>query len=170
MRRANIWLANGGSDSVSTSLEQVAIGYAVLCLECGMCCRFSSPKPVLTVQAIKNGSRLGIQQSMLALRRVSGKYTEEWRRKFLWDELRPLLVAIAAFFVFHQRAPARASLFMLQVFDRVLPSNSQETLLVLLAGTVWRLILLLLDYVRNRRTSWARSSMSCRRHRWCMPS
>ena len=40
---------------------------------------------------------------------------------------------------------------MLQVFDRVLPSNSQETLLVLLAGTgVALVLLLLLDYVRNR--------------------
>ena len=37
------------------------------------------------------------------------------------------------------------------MFDRVIPSNSMETLLVLLAGTgVALLILLLLDFVRNR--------------------
>ena len=43
------------------------------------------------------------------------------------------------------------AIFMLQVFDRVLPSNSGETLLVLLAGTgVALLLLLLLDYVRGR--------------------
>ena len=71
--------------------------------------------------------------------------------KFLWDELRPLLVAIAAFSFFINVLSLVPSLFMLQVFDRVLPSNSQETLLVLLAGTgVALLILLLLDYVRNR--------------------
>ena len=41
--------------------------------------------------------------------------------------------------------------FTLQVFDRVISSNSQETLLVLLAGTgIALLLLLLLDYVRNR--------------------
>ena len=43
------------------------------------------------------------------------------------------------------------AIFTLQVFDRVITSNSQETLLVLLAGTgVALVILLLLDYVRNR--------------------
>ena len=43
------------------------------------------------------------------------------------------------------------AVFTLQVFDRVLTSNSQETLVVLLAGTAVALvILLLLDYVRNR--------------------
>jgi ATP-binding cassette subfamily C exporter for protease/lipase/ATP-binding cassette subfamily C protein EexD len=71
--------------------------------------------------------------------------------KFLWDECRPLLGAIAVFSFFINVLSLVPSLFMLQVFDRVLPSNSQETLLVLLAGTgVALLILLLLDYVRNR--------------------
>ncbi len=43
------------------------------------------------------------------------------------------------------------ALFMLQVFDRVLPSNSEETLIVLLVGTLIALgVLLLLDYVRSR--------------------
>jgi ATP-binding cassette subfamily C exporter for protease/lipase/ATP-binding cassette subfamily C protein EexD len=71
--------------------------------------------------------------------------------KFLWDELRPLLVAMAAFSFFINVLSLVPSLFMLQVFDRVLPSNSEETLLVLVAGTgVALLILLLLDYIRNR--------------------
>jgi ATP-binding cassette subfamily C exporter for protease/lipase/ATP-binding cassette subfamily C protein EexD len=71
--------------------------------------------------------------------------------KFLWDELRPLLGAIAAFSFFINVLSLVPSLFMLQVFDRVLPSNSEETLLVLLAGTgVGLVLLLLLDYVRNR--------------------
>jgi ABC-type protease/lipase transport system fused ATPase/permease subunit len=71
--------------------------------------------------------------------------------KFLWDELRPLLIAMAAFSFFINVLSLVPSLFMLQVFDRVLPSNSEETLLVLVAGTgVALLILLLLDYIRNR--------------------
>ena len=42
-------------------------------------------------------------------------------------------------------------MFTLQVFDRVITSNSQETLIVLVVGTgVALLILLFLDYVRNR--------------------
>ena len=71
--------------------------------------------------------------------------------KFFWDELRPLLGTIAAFSFFINLLFLVPAIFMLQVFDRVLSSNSQETLLVLLAGTgVALLILLLLDYVRNR--------------------
>jgi ABC-type protease/lipase transport system fused ATPase/permease subunit len=43
------------------------------------------------------------------------------------------------------------SIFMLQVFDRVLVSRSMDTLLVLLAGTAIALLLLFaLDYVRTR--------------------
>ena len=71
--------------------------------------------------------------------------------KFLWDELRPLLGTIAAFSLFINLLFLVPALFMSQVFDRVLSSNSQETLLVLLAGTgVALVLLLLLDYVRNR--------------------
>jgi ATP-binding cassette subfamily C exporter for protease/lipase/ATP-binding cassette subfamily C protein EexD len=71
--------------------------------------------------------------------------------RFLWNELRPLLGCIAAFSFFINVLFLVPAIFMLQVFDRVLPSRSQETLIVLLAGTgVALLILLLLDYVRNR--------------------
>jgi len=71
--------------------------------------------------------------------------------KFLWDEVRPLLRYLAAFSFFINLLFLVPAIFMLQVFDRVIPSNSQETLLVLLAGAgVALLILLLLDYVRNR--------------------
>ncbi len=69
----------------------------------------------------------------------------------LWDELRPLLIYIAAFSFFINLLFVVPAIFTLQVFDRVISSNSQETLLVLLAGTgAALLILLLLDYVRNR--------------------
>jgi PrtD family type I secretion system ABC transporter len=71
--------------------------------------------------------------------------------KSLWDELRPLLRYLATFSFFINLLFLIPAIFTLQVFDRVLPSNSQETLLVLLGGTgVALLILLLLDYVRNR--------------------
>ena len=71
--------------------------------------------------------------------------------KSLLNKLRPRLFAIAAFsFVINLLFLAPA-IFMLQVFDRVIPSNSQETLIVLLLGTGIALaILLCLDYVRNR--------------------
>ena len=71
--------------------------------------------------------------------------------KPLWNELRPLLGYIAAFsFVINLLFLAPA-FFTLQVFDRVISSNSLETLVVLLIGTgVALLILLLLDYVRTR--------------------
>ena len=71
--------------------------------------------------------------------------------KALWEELRPQLTYIAAFSFFINLLFLVPAMFTLQVFDRVLSSNSQETLLVLLLGTgVALLILLLLDYVRNR--------------------
>jgi PrtD family type I secretion system ABC transporter len=71
--------------------------------------------------------------------------------KSLWKELRPRLGAIAAFSFFINLLFLAPAIFMLQVFDRVLPSNSNETLVVLLIGTgIALVILLFLDYVRNR--------------------
>ena len=71
--------------------------------------------------------------------------------KFLWTELRPLLACAASFSLFINLLFLIPAIFTLQVFDRVIPSNSQETLIVLMAGTGIALgILLLLDYVRNR--------------------
>ena len=71
--------------------------------------------------------------------------------KSLWEELRPHLRTIATFSFFINLLFLVPAMFTLQVFDRVLSSNSQETLLVLVVGTgVALLILLLLDYVRNR--------------------
>jgi len=71
--------------------------------------------------------------------------------KSLWNELRPLLLYIAAFSFFINLLFLVPAIFTLQVFDRVITSNSQETLLVLVIGAGGALlILLLLDYVRNR--------------------
>ena len=65
--------------------------------------------------------------------------------------VRPLLGSLFVFSFVMNLLFIVPSLFMLQVFDRVLPSNSRETLLVLLAGTaVALLILFVLDCVRNR--------------------
>jgi PrtD family type I secretion system ABC transporter len=69
----------------------------------------------------------------------------------LWEGVRPLLGSLAAFSFIMNLLFIVPALFMLQVFDRVIPSNSRETLLVLLAGTgVALLILFVLDCVRNR--------------------
>ena len=69
----------------------------------------------------------------------------------LWQELRPLLGSLAGLSFFINLLYLVPAVFMMQVFDRVLPSNSQETLLVLLGGTMVALLLLLLiDYVRTR--------------------
>jgi PrtD family type I secretion system ABC transporter len=71
--------------------------------------------------------------------------------KDLWSELRPLLLSIAAFSFVINLLFLGPAFFTLQVFDRVISTNSHETLLVLLAGTgVALLILVLLDYVRTR--------------------
>jgi PrtD family type I secretion system ABC transporter len=68
----------------------------------------------------------------------------------LWRELRPLLGYIGLFSLCINLLCLAPAVFMLQVFDRVLPTNSQETLLVLLAGTAVALvIMLLLDFVRQ---------------------
>jgi len=71
--------------------------------------------------------------------------------KSLIDELRLSLRSLAAFSFFMNLLFLIPAVFMLQVFDRVIPSNSGETLLVLLGGTgVALLLLLLMDYVRGR--------------------
>lgn len=71
--------------------------------------------------------------------------------KELKQELRPLLGYIVAFSFFINLLFLVPAMFTLQVFDRVISSNSQETLVVLLIGTAVALvILLLLDYLRNR--------------------
>src|SRR5262245_66511618 len=71
--------------------------------------------------------------------------------KPLWRELWPLLGFIALLSLLINVMYLVPSLFTLQVFDRVLTSNSPETLVVLLAGTgVALAILLVLDYVRSR--------------------
>ena len=73
----------------------------------------------------------------------------------LWGGLRPLLGYIAAFSFFINLLFLVPAFFTLQVFDRVISSNSRETLIVLLAGTgVALLILMLLDYVRTRLLSF----------------
>jgi PrtD family type I secretion system ABC transporter len=69
----------------------------------------------------------------------------------LWKDLRPRLGAIAVFSFFINLLFLAPAIYMLQVFDRVLPSNSRDTLLVLLLGTGIALgILMMLDYVRSR--------------------
>ena len=71
--------------------------------------------------------------------------------KPLWAELRPLLGCMAAFSFFINLLFVVPAVFSLQVFDRVIPSNSQETLLMLVLGAgLALLVILLLDYVRNR--------------------
>ncbi|MGW8394374.1 type I secretion system permease/ATPase [Pseudoduganella sp. HUAS MS19] len=63
---------------------------------------------------------------------------------------RPLLVVAAFSFIVNLLLLAPA-LFMLQVFDRVLTSQSEETLLLLLLGMVIALgLMLMLDYLRSR--------------------
>nr|WP_314623272.1 type I secretion system permease/ATPase [uncultured Noviherbaspirillum sp.] len=71
--------------------------------------------------------------------------------KKLWDELRPLLLCIAVFSLVINLLFLIPAIFTLQVFDRVIPSNSHETLLVLMGGTGIALgLLLLMDYIRHR--------------------
>ena len=69
----------------------------------------------------------------------------------LWQELRPQLTAIAAFSFVINLLFIIPAIFMLQVFDRVLPTGSGHTLIVLLIGAgVALLLLMALDYLRGR--------------------
>jgi PrtD family type I secretion system ABC transporter len=71
--------------------------------------------------------------------------------KKLLEELRPRLIAVAAFSFFMNLLLVVPAVFSLQVFDRVLPTNSLETLTVLIGGTLVVLFILMgLDYVRTR--------------------
>ena len=71
--------------------------------------------------------------------------------KPLWASLKPLMLSLALFSFVINLLYLVPALFMLQVFDRVLPTNSRETLWVLLAGVGAALtILFVLDYVRLR--------------------
>ena len=71
--------------------------------------------------------------------------------KSLWAELKPLLVHLAAFSFVINLLFLVPAIFILQVFDRVIPSNSGETLAVLLVGVGIALaIVLILDYARLR--------------------
>jgi PrtD family type I secretion system ABC transporter len=71
--------------------------------------------------------------------------------KSLWAELKPLLLHLAAFSFVINLLFLIPAIFTLQVFDRVIPSNSGETLAVLLVGVGIALgILLILDYARLR--------------------
>jgi PrtD family type I secretion system ABC transporter len=74
-----------------------------------------------------------------------------WPVKTLLDLLPPFIRNLIAFSFFINLLYLTSAIFMLQVFDRVIPSQSAETLLVLLIGAGIALLLLLaLDYVRSR--------------------
>jgi len=71
--------------------------------------------------------------------------------KALWNELRPLMLCIGAFSFVINLLFLVPAFFTLQVFDRVISTHSNETLVVLLLGTgLALLVLMLLDYVRTR--------------------
>ncbi len=71
--------------------------------------------------------------------------------KSLLPEVKPLLVHLGAFSFAMNLLFLVPAIFTLQIFDRVIPSNSVETLAVLLVGVGISLaILLVLDYARLR--------------------
>jgi ATP-binding cassette subfamily C exporter for protease/lipase/ATP-binding cassette subfamily C protein EexD len=72
-----------------------------------------------------------------------------------WDDLtssvRPYLGYLAGFSFLLNLLYLAPAMFSLQIFDRVLPGNSQQTLAMLLLGSGAALMLVLaLDYLRNR--------------------
>ncbi|MET0964466.1 MAG: ABC transporter transmembrane domain-containing protein [Noviherbaspirillum sp.] len=69
----------------------------------------------------------------------------------LWDDARPYLAALAGFSFAINLLYLVPALFTLHVFDRVLPANSRETLVMLLLATGAALaVLVVLDYLRSR--------------------
>jgi ATP-binding cassette subfamily C exporter for protease/lipase/ATP-binding cassette subfamily C protein EexD len=81
----------------------------------------------------------------------------------LWDELRPYVRYLAGFSLLINLLYLAPAMFSLQVFDRVLSSNSPETLIMLLLGTGAALLLmLLLDFLRNRLQSVVGAMLSDR--------
>jgi ABC-type protease/lipase transport system fused ATPase/permease subunit len=90
--------------------------------------------------------------------------------KPIWAELKPLLFSMALFSFVINLLYLVPALFMLQVFDRVIPTNSRETLWVLLGGVGTALfILFVLDYVRLRLQHLTGHIVDERLSpRWCM--
>jgi ATP-binding cassette subfamily C exporter for protease/lipase/ATP-binding cassette subfamily C protein EexD len=81
----------------------------------------------------------------------------------LWDELRPYVRYLAGFSLLINLLYLAPAMFSLQVFDRVLSGNSPETLIMLLLGTGAALLLmLLLDFLRNRLQSVVGAMLSDR--------
>ena len=81
----------------------------------------------------------------------------------LWDELRPYVRYLAGFSLLINLLYLAPAMFSLQVFDRVLSSNSPETLIMLLLGTGTALLLmLLLDMLRSRLQSVVGAMLSDR--------
>src|SRR5689334_8106007 len=71
--------------------------------------------------------------------------------KTLFQSLRAPLLLVALFSLAVNLLLLAPALFMLQVFDRVLTSQSRETLLMLLLGVGVALgLMLVLDYLRSR--------------------
>src|SRR4051812_26157225 len=83
----------------------------------------------------KQGTARGVQAPRAEYRRRSNM-------KPIWAELKPLLFSMALFSFVINLLYLVPALFMLQVFDRVIPTNSRETLWVLLGGVGTALFIL----------------------------